>query len=98
MRDLLACWQRINPEPLTAQQLCDMVRERLELGMGEWRPRYPDLQEAAIQVMGDLPKWGARELGYRLRSMSGRVFAGLRVVKCSKGMGGAQWRVESLGA
>jgi len=62
-----------------------------------WAPQWPELHEAAIQVMGDLGKWGARELGYRLRSMAGRLFDGLRIAKShSASTNKVLWRVESI--
>jgi hypothetical protein len=67
--------------------------------MGDgWAPQWPALQDAAIQVMGDLPKWGARELGYRLRAMAGRLFDGARVAKRKGDRDGkTRWLVEVEG-
>jgi len=97
MRDFLEHWARVAPEPVSAQRLAELIRERVDMGLGDWRARHPELQEAAIQVMGDLGKWGARELGYRLRSLAGRIFGGRRVAKGGRGAEKVTaWRVESV--
>lgn len=96
MRDLLREWEQLHRPPITAADLSEAVRSRVPL-MGEgWAAEFPGLQDAAIQVMGDLGKWGPRELGYRLRAMAGRLFDGRRVVKADKGRGGVQWLVECV--
>ena len=97
MADLLAAWEAAKPEPVSASDLAGMVRERTP-GIGDqWEPKYPALKESAVQVMGDLQKWGARELGYRLRAMQGRLFANRRIKKDTKSRRGALWSVESVG-
>ena len=95
MREFLAAWHKASPEPITASDLSDLVRARVPLMGDGWAPQWPSLQDSAIQVMGDLHKWGARELGYRLRAMAGRLFAGARVVKRKSDRNGkTHWQVE----
>ena len=94
MRDFLREWQAGIPDPVTAAELTEAIRAKEPTIGGDWVPKYPGLQEAAIQIMGDLPKWGARDLGYRLRALTGRMFDGLRIVKKPKTIGGIQWYVH----
>ncbi len=93
MCDLLRAWAEAIPHPVTAAELTDRIRERAEPAPGQWTFRDAPLSEAAIQVMGDLNRWGVRDLGYRLRSMAGRLFDGRRIVK-QAGKAGARWSVE----
>jgi hypothetical protein len=92
----LRLWQALVPNPITAVALSAMVRERVPMVSGDGQPRYPELQEAAIQMMGDLSQWDVRELGYRLRAVAGRIHDGRRVVKTPKGRAGVSWVVESV--
>lgn len=96
-RDLLRAWQLAAQGPLTAAELCELIRERIPSSYGDAPHRYPELTEAAIQVMGDLGKWGPRELGYRLRSLTGRLLGGRRIAKAADGRHGVRWLVESVG-
>lgn len=96
MRDLLEHWLALFKEPMTAADLTEAIKARqLSIGEGS-EPRYPELYSAGVQVMGDAHKWGPRELGYRLRAMSGRLFDGRRIVKTDKSKTGVRWRVESI--
>jgi putative DNA primase/helicase len=94
MRDFLREWRAVHPEPITAADLAELVRARVPAFNDGWRSQHPELQDAAVQVMGDLGKWGPRELGYRLRAMAGRLFEGRRITKADKGKGGVRWQVE----
>lgn len=97
MRNFLRYWMDACPHPVTSAELSSLVRERVPRMADDWAPKFPDLQDAAVQVMGDLNKWGARELGYRLRAMAGRMFDGRRIVKAPRQAGGLNgWRVESV--
>lgn len=96
MRDFLREWRAVHPDPITAAELSELIRSRVDSFREGSTPEHSDLQDAAVQVMGDLPKWGARELGYRLRAMAGRIFDGRRVAKASKSKGGARWLVEVI--
>ena len=96
MRDFLRAWQIAAPDPVTAVELSELIRSRVPLMGGDWQPRWPELHDAAIQVMGDINKWGARELGYRLRALAGRLFDGRRVRKSEKGKSGVRWWAESV--
>ncbi len=57
-------------------------------------PVYPALTNAALALMGSLPGWGVRELGYKLRKWSGRTIAGRRLSNVGMVWSGVLWRVE----
>ncbi len=57
-------------------------------------PLVRALRDAAVTVLGALNRWGTRELGYKLRSWSGRILEGRRVVKAGKGSRGVRWKVD----
>lgn len=96
MRYFLSAWRAARQDPITAAELTEMVRSRVPTIGDGWKPEWPELTEAAIQVMGDSPKWGPRELGYRLRSHCGRLYGDLRIAKSQAGRGGVRWCVESI--
>jgi hypothetical protein len=47
-----------------------------------------------VSVLGELGKWGTKELGYLLRQWSGRIVQGLSVYSAGRGRYGSTWRVE----
>lgn len=94
--DFLRAWLDAHPQPLTASELSELIRERVPRISDGWMPAHPALTEAAIQVMGDLNKWGGRELGYRLRERQNRLYGGLRIVKTKKSKRGMMWIVENV--
>lgn len=96
MREFLRFWRQATSEPVSAAELSDLIRAKVPLMADGWAAKYPDLQESAIQVMGDLSKWGPRELGYRLRSMAGRILDGRRVFKHGLRTSVTRWGVEVL--
>ena len=100
MRDLLIAWQEAQPEPCTAAELSALIRSQVPRFGEGYDAQWPALRDAAVTVMGDLPRWGPRELGYRLRAMAGRLFAGRRVVKAGTASHnkGVLWRVEGGGS
>jgi len=94
LREFLREWQAELPEPVSAAELSEAVRAKVPTMGGDWVPKYHGLQDAAIQIMGDLSKWGPKDLGYRLRAMTGRMFDGRRITKTQKGKLGVRWLVE----
>lgn len=94
LREFLREWQAELHLPLSAAELSEAIRAKVPQMGGEWVPKYPGLQDSAIQIMGDLSKWGPRELGYRLRSMTGRMFDGLKITRLNKSSSGVRWQVD----
>jgi putative DNA primase/helicase len=94
MRDFMRCWVATHPEPITAADLLELIKTRVPM-MGEgWAWKHPELQDAAVQVFGDLNRCTGRDVAYRLRAMHGRLFDGRRVTKTPKAKIGVRWYVE----
>ncbi len=94
LREFLREWQAELSEPVSAAELSEAIRAKVPTLGGDWVPKYHGLQDAAIQIMGDLSKWGPKDLGYRLRAMTGRMFDGRRIAKSAKAKSGVRWLVE----
>lgn len=94
MITLLRAWKSCLPDPLTSSELAEKIKSRVQSYGEGWVYEHPELHEAALLVLGDDAKWGARDLGYRLRAHVGRIYGGLRITRTRK-MNGMTWSVES---
>ncbi len=59
-------------------------------------PVHPALTAALEQMMGESSQWDGAALGYRLRSWSGRIQNGFRLMKEGKSTHGVRWRVREV--
>jgi len=97
MRDLFVVWWELfESEPVTAADLIARARATVPLMGSGYDLETPALAGAVASIIGDSPRVGARELGYRLRAWQGRILGGFRLVRDrTRSKGGVRYRLEA---
>jgi len=95
MRDLWRVWwETWKAQPVTAAEIIERARALVPKFGDGFERENPALFEAVAGIIGDHPKAGARELGYRLRAWRGRILGQYRLIRHRKTDSGISYIIE----